>query len=288
MIAPALAYIIINNFIPMAGLVVAFKHLNYSKGIWGSDWVGLKNFKFLFVSSDAWIITRNTILYNLAFIIIGTLFAIMVAIFLTDLRNRYFSKVSQSIIIIPALVSWVVVSTLVYSGLSTESGLLNKILGLFGSPHISWYSLPSAWPIILLLVYLWKNAGFQCVIFMASILSFNTELYEAARIDGASKWQQIRHLTIPMLKPTIIMIVLLSLGKIFYSDFGLFYQVPLNSGALFSTTSTIDTYVFNGLVKLGNLGMTAAAGFYQSIVGFVLILVSNLVVRKISPENALF
>jgi putative aldouronate transport system permease protein len=219
---------------------------------------------------------------------LGTGFAIMVAIFLADLRNRHFTKTIQSLIILPALVSWVVASTIVYSLLSTESGIINKLIGTVNISPISWYNTPNAWPIIIFLVYIWKNAGFQCVIFMASILSFNPEIYEAARIDGANKWKQIRFLTVPMLKPTIIMIVLLSLGRIFYSDFGLFYQVPMNIGALFSTTSTIDTYVFNGLVKLGNLGMTSAAGFYQSIVGFVLILVSNLIVRKISPENALF
>lgn len=288
MMIPGCIYLIINNYIPMAGLIIAFKNVNFSKGIWASDWVGLKNFKFLFSTKDAWVITRNTVLYNLAFIIIGTTFAILIAILICDMRNRKFTKAAQSIIILPSLISMVVVAVLGYAILSTNSGILNKLLNFFGAENINWYSTPTAWPFILIIVYLWKNAGFQCILFIASIIGINPDYFEAAKLDGASKWQEIKYITIPLIKPTIIMVVVLALGKIFYSDFGLFYQVTRNSGTLYSTTNTIDTYVFRGLMQLGDIGMSSAAGFYQSVVGFVLVLVSNSIIRRKNKESALF
>lgn len=288
MMIPGFLYLVINNYIPLAGLVIAFKNVNFTKGIWASDWCGFKNFKFLFATSDAWIITRNTILYNLAFIVFGTSFAILIAIFICDMRNRKFTKLTQNVVILPSLISMVVVAVLTYAILSTNAGVLNKFLNLFGVEKINWYSTPKAWPFILLIVYLWKNAGFQCILFIASIMGISSDYFEAARIDGASKWEQIRYITLPLIKPTIIMVVILALGKIFYSDFGLFYQVTRDSGVLYSATNTIDTYVFRGLMQLGDIGMSSAAGFYQSIVGFALVLVSNLIIRRLSKENALF
>lgn len=288
MLIPGFLYLLINNYIPLAGLVIAFKNVNFTKGIWASDWCGFKNFKFLFATKDAWVITRNTILYNLAFIVIGTSFAILIAILICDMRSKKFTKFAQSIVILPSLISMVVVAVLTYAILSTNSGVLNKILNVFGIDSINWYSTPGAWPFILLIVYLWKNAGFQCILFIASIIGISSDYFEAAKIDGASKWKQIRYITLPLIKPTIIMVVILALGKIFYSDFGLFYQVTRDSGALFSTTNTIDTYVFRGLTQLGDIGMSSAAGFYQSIVGFALVLISNLIIRKTSKESALF
>lgn len=288
MLIPGFVYLVINNYIPLAGLVIAFKNINFTKGIWASDWCGLKNFRFLFATKDAWVITRNTILYNLAFIVIGTGFAILIAVLICDMRNKKFTRITQSIVILPSLISMVVVAVLAYAVLSTSSGVLNKFLNLFGVEKINWYSTPGAWPFILLVVYLWKNAGFQCILFIASIIGISTDYFEAAKIDGASKWKQIRYITLPLIKPTIIMVVILALGKIFYSDFGLFYQVTRDSGALYSTTNTIDTYVFRGLTQLGDIGMSSAAGFYQSSVGFVLVLVSNLIIRKTSRESALF
>lgn len=288
MMIPGFAYLIINNYVPMAGLVIAFKNVNFTKGIWASDWVGFKNFEFLFTTKDAWIITRNTVLYNLAFIVIGTSFAILVAILICDMRNKKFTKLAQNIIILPSLISMVVAAVLAYAVLSTESGVLNKLLESMHMDGVNWYSTPGAWPVIILIVYLWKNAGFQCILFIASIIGISSDYFEAARIDGASKWQQIRYITLPLIRPTIIMVVILALGKIFYSDFGLFYQVTRDSGAIYATTNTIDTYVFRGLTKLGNIGMSSAAGFYQSIVGFVLVLFSNLAIRKYNKESALF
>lgn len=289
MMLPGIAYLIINNYLPMFGLTIAFKDINFAKGIWGSDWVGFQNFKFLFQTSDAYLITRNTILYNAAFIVIGLVVAVGFAILLNEIKSKFASRLYQSIIILPFLISMVLVSYLVFSTLSIESGFMNKtILPALGIEPISWYNEPKYWPVILTLVHTWKGAGYACIIYLAAIIGIDPEYYEAAKLDGASKWQQIRTITIPLITPVIIMLTLLAIGRIFYSDFGLFYQVPMNAGALFSTTNVIDTYVFRGLLQLGNIGMSSAAGFYQSIVGFVLVIVSNYVVRKVNKENALF
>lgn len=289
MMLPGLAYLLINNYLPMLGLVIAFKDINFAKGILASDWIGLENFKFLFQTSDAYIITRNTILYNSAFIVIGLVVSVAFAILLNELRSKFASRFYQSVIILPFLISMVLVSYLVFSMLSMETGFMNKtVLPALGIDPISWYNEPKYWPVILTLVHVWKGAGYSCIIFLAAIIGIDPEYYEAAKLDGASKWHQIRQITIPLITPVIIMLTLLQIGRIFYSDFGLFYQVPMNAGALYSTTNVIDTYVFRGLLQLGNIGMSSAAGFYQSIVGFILVLTSNYVVRKINKENALF
>lgn len=288
MMLPGIAYLLINNYLPMFGLTIAFKDINYSKGIWGSDWVGFQNFKFLFQSSDAYTITRNTILYNAAFIVIGLIVGIGMAILLNEIKNKIAVKIYQSVILLPYLISMVLVSYLVYSMLSINSGFMNNtILPALGIEPISWYNEPKYWPYILIMVNVWKGAGYSCVIYLAAIISIDAEYYEAARLDGASKWQQIRTITVPLITPVVIMLTLLNIGRIFYSDFGLFYQVPMNSGALFDTTNVIDTYVFRGLMQLGDIGMSSAAGMYQSVVGFILVMLSNYVVRKINKENAL-
>ncbi len=289
MILPGMVYLIINNYLPMFGLVIAFKNINYSKGILGSPWVGLKNFEYLFKTQDALTITRNTLLYNFAFIVIGTLVAITVAILLNEVRNRFFSRFYQSVIVIPTLISMVIVSYLVISMLSIDTGMMNKtVLPLFGIAEISWYTEPKYWPYILTIVHLWKTAGLSSVIYFAAIIGIDRELYEAASLDGATKWQQVRKITIPLIMPVIVTLTLLGIGRIFYSDFGLFYQVPLNSGPLFPTTNVIDTYVYRGLIQLGNIGMSSAAGAYQAIVGFILVLLANLFVRRINKDYALF
>lgn len=289
MMVPGVVYLLINSYLPMFGLVIAFKDINFTKGIWKSDWVGLQNFKFLFQTSDAFIITRNTLLYNIAFIIIGLVVAVGFAILLNEVKSKIASRLYQSIIILPFLISMVLVSYLVFSMLSIESGFMNKtILPAFGIEPISWYNEPKYWPFVLTMVQVWKGAGYACIIYLAAIIGIDPEYYEAAKLDGASKWQQIRQITLPLISPVITMLTLLQIGRIFYSDFGLFYQVPMNAGALFSTTNVIDTYVFRGLLQLGNIGMSSAAGFYQSLVGFMLVMISNYVVRKINKENALF
>ena len=289
MMAPALIYVFINNYIPMAGIVVAFKDYKVKKGIFGSDWCGLKNFEFLFKTNDAWNITRNTILYNPAFIVLGTIFAIAVAIIFNEIQNKAAQKFYQTAILLPYLISIIVVAYLVYAFLSVNTGFINKsIIEPLGGTGVSWYDSPKYWPFILVFVNLWKGFGYNTIIYLANIVGIDRSYYEAAVVDGASKWEQIRFITLPCLKSTIIILTLMSVGRIFFSDFGLFYQVPMNSGPLIDATSTIDTYVFRGLMQRGNVGMSAAAGFYQSLVGFCLVLLANLVVRKVSKENALF
>ena len=285
---PAIAYLIINNYVPMYGLTIAFKNFRYDKGIMGSPWIGLKNFDFLFKSKDTWLITRNTLLYNVAFIVLGLVCSVAVAILLNEIRSAVIRKAYQTIILLPYLLSMVVVSYVVYGFLSPDMGFLNGILNHFGLEEVSWYSQPGYWPFILVFVYLWHCVGYNCIIYFASIVGIDRGLYEAADIDGATGWQKVKYITLPSLKPTIITMTLLSLGRIFYSDFGLFYQVTLNSGTLFNVTTTIDTYVYRGLIQSPNISMSSAAGFYQSIVGFLLVLTANVITRKISRENALF
>jgi len=289
MMTPGVLYLLINNYAPMFGLVIAFKDINFTKGIFASDWIGFKNFEFLFKTQDAFIITRNTILYNGGFIIINTVVAIAVAILLNEIKNHFLARFYQSVILLPYLISMVIVSYLVFANLSVETGFINKsILQPLGLKAISWYSEPQYWPVILTLVNLWKNVGFSCIIYFAAIIGIDKEYYEAATLDGAGKWSQIIYITIPTIKPVIIMLTLLSIGRIFYSDFGLFYQVPMDAGALYSTTNVIDTYVYRGLIKLGDVGMSSAAGLYQSVVGFILVLASNFIVSKIDKDNAIF
>ncbi|MBE5891507.1 MAG: sugar ABC transporter permease [Lachnospiraceae bacterium] len=289
MFLPGGLYLLINNYIPMAGLVVAFKSYKVRDGLFGSQFNGLKNFKFLFATPDAWTITRNTILYNVVFIILNTLLGIIFAIFICDAVNKRLKKTYQSAILFPYLMSAVIIGYIVFAFCSTQNGILNNtILPFFGKDAVSWYQEAKYWPFIIIFVNTWKGVGYGCLIYISAINGIDPSLYEAAALDGASKWKQIKHITLPSLVPTIITLTLMSIGRIFYSDFGLFYQVPRNAGALYSTTNVIDTYVYRGLMEQGNIGMSAAAGFYQSIVGFVLVLAANLVVRKISRENALF
>lgn len=288
MALPGLIYLFINNYMPLPGLVLAFKNFNARKGIYGSDWAGFSNFKYLFQTQDAFVITRNTILYNLTFIVVNTVAAIAVAIILAELTGRI-KRLYQSAILLPFLISAVIVSYLVFAFLSTENGFINNtILKFFDKEAISWYTEKKYWPFILVIVNMWKTVGYSCIIYLATIIGFDRSYYEAAIIDGASKKQQITRITLPLLKPTFIMLTLLAIGRIFYSDFGLFYQVPQNSGSLYSVTNTIDTYVYRGLLELGDISMTSAAGLYQSFVGFILILSANLLVRKFDPDNALF
>lgn len=286
---PGMVYLIINNYIPMFGVVIAFKNLDYVKGIWRSDWIGFKNFRFLFKTKDALIMTRNTLLYNLAFIVLGTICAIFVAILLCELGEKIWARIFQSSMILPYLLSWVIISYIAFAFLSTDTGYMNKaILEPLGKDFINWYSEPFYWIFILVLIFLWKSTGYQSVVYMANIAGIDSSIKEAARIDGANKLQEIRYIVLPLLKPTVIIMTLMAVGRIFYSDFGLFYQVPMDSGPLYSVTQTVDTYVYRGLMKLNDVGMSSAAGLYQSLVGFVLVLLSNLAVRRLDPDNALF
>lgn len=286
---PGIAYLIINNYIPMLGIFLAFKDYSFMKGIFKSDWCGFDNFKFLFQTSDAWTMTRNTILYNVGFIVIGTVLAIFVAIMICELGERRRVKIFQAALLLPNMLSWVVIGYIVYAFLNADTGFVNhSILKAMGMDPVSWYTYTGAWPVILIAVFLWKNLGYQSIIYTASISGIDKSIYEAAAIDGATKLKQVFYVTLPMLKPTVITLTLMAIGRIFYSDFGLFYQVPQNSGALYGVTQTIDTYVYRGLMELNDVGMSAAAGLYQSLVGFILVLGANAIVRKKDAENALF
>lgn len=294
MILPGIVYLLVNNYIPMVGIVIAFKNMKFTRlGIFDSvlksKWVGFDNFKYLFETKDAFIITRNTLCYNLVFILLGTFMSVLVAIFLNDLKNKYLLKFFQSALLLPYLISMVIVSYLAYALLSTDAGFINNsILPLFGMEKISWYSDPKYWPFILVFINIWKTVGYTCIVYLAAIIGIDPELYEAASIDGASKLQKIKSITLPLLTPVITLMVLLAIGRIFYSDFGLFYQVPLNAGPLYPATNVIDTYVYRGLMQLGDISMSSATGLYQSVVGFVLIMISNFVVKRVDKENALF
>ena len=287
MMAPGLIYLFINNYMPMAGLVVAFKNYNAVDGIFNSPWSGFSNFTYLF--NDAWTITRNTLLYNIAFITINLILGVMFAIFICDIKSKKCKTLYQSAILLPFLMSIVIVSYITFAFFSGENGMLNKtILPMMGKDAVSWYTEPKYWPVILVIVNTWKGVGYGCLIYISSIAGIDPSYFEAAELDGATKWKQIRYITIPSIMPSIITLTLLNIGRIFYSDFGLFYQVTQNSGQLYEATNVIDTYVYRALLQSGNIGMASAAGFYQSIVGFVCVLAANMVVKKLSPENAMF
>ena len=289
MMIPGLTYLFINNYIPLTGLQLAFKKFKYNEGIFNSPWVGMKNFSFLFKTNDAWVLFRNTLGYNLLFLVINTVLAIAVAILLNEVRSAFVRKMSQTVVLIPFLLSYVVISYIVYALLGQSGGMVNNsILKPLGMEPVSWYTKPKYWPLILTLVQAWKAFGYNSIIYYATIIGFDKSLYEAAAVDGAGVWKRIWFITMPMLKATVITLTLMSIGRMFYSDFGLFYQVPMNSGMLQKATTTIDTYVYRGLMESNDIGRAAAAGFLQSILGFVTVLTANTVVRKIESENAMF
>ena len=286
---PGIIYMICNNYLPMFGIVIAFKKLNFAKGILASPWCGLKNFEFLFKSSTAFTMIRNTICYNVLWLILGHVLAIASAILLNEITNRFRARFYQSVILLPYLMSWVVVSYLVFAFLSADTGMFNNsILKPLGIAPVNWYSESKYWPFILTFVNHWKNNGYTMILYFASIVGISQDYYEAAMLDGATKWQQIKHITIPQLVPTIITLMILSVGRIFASDFGLFYQIPRNTGALYNATQTIDVYVYNALMQRSDYGMASAASVFQSIVGFLMVMVTNAIVRKVSRENAMF
>ncbi|WP_338555623.1 ABC transporter permease subunit [Paenibacillus sp. KS-LC4] len=293
MVLPATAWFILFSYLPMAGMIIAFKEYRYSRNgflasIMESKWVGFQNFKFLFSTNDAYIITRNTVLYNVVFIVLGLVIAVAMAIMLAEITNKRLAKLYQTGMFLPYFLSWVIVGYFVYSFLSLDRGVFNQIAEMLGMDPVNWYSSPGYWPVMIVVVFLWKSVGYNSVIYLAAIMGIDKSLYEAAMIDGANKWQQIRNVTLPMLMPLMTILTLLAIGKIFYADFGLFFQVPRDSGTLYSVTNVIDTYVYRGLKSTGEIGMTTAAGLYQSIIGFILVITSNGIVRKFNKDNALF
>lgn len=298
MVLPGTLLLLAFNYLPMAGLLIAFKNMtfrqsNIVQNFIASPWVGFKNFEFFFRSPDAFVVTRNTLLYNFVFIIIGLFASVLCAILLNEIeaRSGIAAKFYQGVMFLPYFLSWTVVSYLLYSFLDPNIGFVNTILVKdFGMKAISWYTTEKYWPFLFVFLYLWKNVGYSSVIYFAAIGGIDSELYEAAQLDGATRWKQILYITIPCISPQIYIMTLLALGKIFNSDFGMFWQSTMNlgNGMLFDVGSTIDTYVFNALQNVGNIGMASAANFYQSVVGLVTIVVANQVVRKINPDNSLF
>jgi putative aldouronate transport system permease protein len=278
---------LIFSYIPLIGLVLAFKDYRYDKGIFGSDWIGFKNFRFFFESEDAFRITRNTILYNAGFIIITTVAGVALAIMLNEVTKK-FLKVYQTALFLPHFLSWVVVGYIAIAFLDHEKGFIDQWLMQFGMEPVKWYQEAKYWPIILNLVHLWKSVGFAALIYYAGIIGLDSGYYEAAKIDGANKWQMVTKITVPLLSPLIIILFIIDMGKMFRADFGLFYFIPNDAGLLYSTTDVIDTYVFRSLKVLGDIGMSTSVGLYQSLVGFVLVLTTNAIIKRVSKDNALW
>jgi putative aldouronate transport system permease protein len=288
MALPAVLFLLIFNYLPMVGLVVAFKRFKVNLGFFRSPWVGLDNFRFFFESQDAWRITRNTLGYNAIFISLGLVVSVAFALMLYEVTRRAWVKFYQTVFFFPYFLSWVVVGYTLYAFLDMRFGILNNLIVALGGKSIQWYIRPGYWPPILVFMNLWKTVGYFSVIYYAGLMGIDRELYEAAVIDGASKPQTIFRISIPLLSHLMVALVLLQIGRIFYADFGLFYHLPRDVGPLYPATDVIDTYVFRSLRVTGDIGMASAANFYQAIVGFVLVLGSNLTVRRLSPEHALF
>ncbi len=285
MILPGLVYLLVNNYLPMYGLTIAFRRIDYTKGILNSPFVGFENFEFLFRTKDAWIMIRNTVAYNVVFILLGIVIAVVIAIMMTEIGKMKIAKIIMPVICFPNMISIIVVSYLVYAFLGSNGFINNAIIGGRG---IAWYREAKYWPYILTIVHFWQVAGYSSIIYIATMSGIDAELYEAAKLDGATKMQQIFRITLPLIRPTIILMLLMSVGRIFNSDFGLFLQVPMNSGMLFPTTQTIDTYAYRALMELNDIGKSSATGVFQSVVGFTLVMISNLIVRKVDPDSALF
>lgn len=290
MALPGIIVLVVFAYLPMFGIIIAFKDYRPIDGIFGSPWVGLDNFRFLFGGNAAWHITFNTLFMNTIFIVSSTVVCLAFALMLNEIRDssKTLGRLYQGVLFFPYLVSYVLVSYFVFAFLNSDSGLLNRLLQGVGLKAVDWYAEPQYWPVILTIVYLWKNVGFGSIIYLAGMVAINPEYYEATRVDGANAWHQVRYITLPLLKPLIIIMVLLAIGRIFYADFGLFYQVTRHSPLLFETTDVIDTFVYRSLISLGDIGMSSAAGFYQSLVGFILILSANWIVRRVDPDKAVF
>lgn len=277
-------------FMPMFGIIIAFKDYKIKGGflqsIIQSDWIGFQNFKFLFSAGDIWIILRNTILYNIAFIILNIVVPVTMALLIGQLHNKKMAKVYQTAMFMPYFLSWVVVTALVWAFLSFDKGLLNSLLESMGKDPHQWYMEPKLWPPFLIFMYMWKNLGYSMVVYLATITGIDKTYYEATGIDGATVWQQMRYVTLPLMKTVIIMMFIMAVGRIFYSDFGLFYQVPRDSNSLYNVSYTLDVFVFKQL-KSSTTGMASAAAFVQSVAGCITILAANAIVRKVDRESAM-
>lgn len=285
---PAIVFIFIFKYTTMVGVLVAFKNFKYNLGFWKSDWVGFRNFRFFFESQDAWRVTRNTVGMNLIFIALGLITSVGIAILLFEISKKIFIRVYQTAMIFPNFISWVVAGYMFYAFFNVQYGIFNGLLQSLGLEPIYWYSKAEYWPFILAFASIWKGAGWGSVIYYAALVGIDPQYFEAAEIDGAKKLQVIKYITIPFLKPLMIILTILAIGGIFSADFGMFYNLARDIGPLYPTTDVIDTYVYRSLRVNGDIGMSSAVGLYQAVVGFVLVLTTNFVVRRISPENSLF
>lgn len=291
MLIPGVLYLIMFNYLPMFGMILSFKKINFRDGILGSAWCGLDNFRYALSSPSLLTALKNTILYNIVFLFIGMALSILLAIMLDLLWGKLSKKVYQTIMIMPYFLSWVIVSYLVFGFLSMESGVVNNtILPLFGMDKINWYMEPKYWPAILIIVYFWKNWGYSSILYTSALSGVDVQLYEAADIDGASVPQKLWNITLPAIKPIISMMLILKVGSILTTDMGLFYQIPLNTPQLYNTTNVISTYTYNLMTGSGanTLGMASATSMLNSLVGFVLILISNGIVKKLDSDGAIF
>lgn len=289
MLVPGIILLLVFNYLPMAGIVIAFKKINIGLGILRSPWAGFRNFEFFMKSPDFPLIIRNTLGYNITFLIIGNFVSISVAILINEIRKSRMSNFYQSVMLLPYFVSWIAISYIVFAFLSMDKGLVNSsILASLGIEPVAWYSEPKFWPSILVFMNRWRYTGYDMVIYLAAIVGIDGTLYEAAKVDGAKKLQQIKYITLPMLSPIIIVVILLSLGRMFIGDFDLFFVIPKNSGPLFPVTQVMDTYVYRALIQMGDISMAAAAGVFQSLIGFLLIITANQVIRLYDPEKSLF
>lgn len=291
MTLPAICFFIIFSYVPMVGIYYAFIDYNYVGGLFGSPFVGLDNFKFFFnggLDAPVWYLTRNTVLYNLVFIFLGNILQCAFAILLTEIIGRLFRRVSQSLLLLPYFVSYVIVGTIAYNMFNTEVGSFNTLLKALGQEPVNMYMKPGAWPFIITAFYLWKGLGYGCVVYLASIMGFDREIYESAKIDGCNIFKEIWYITLPLLKPTFIMLILFSLGGIMRGQFELFYQLIARNGQLFKVTDVIDTYIYRSLTVNFDVGLSTAAGLYQSVFGLFTVLGVNALIRRKNPDNALF
>ena len=288
MLLPAILYFFIFNYIPMGGTILAFKNYNFRDEILGSPWVGFDNFKYFFISGQAWIVTRNTILYNLGFITVNTILQMGLAILIAEIGGKYFKKLTQTAMFLPYFISWVVVGIIAYNMLNLENGTINSLIVKLGGEKFNFYTSTAVWPFILIFVSAWKNVGYGTVLYLAAIMGIDTETYEAAKIDGANIFQRIFKVTIPSLVPTMIILTLLAIGNIFRGDFQMFYQIIGNNGPLFNATDVIDTFTFRSLIQSGEVGMSAASCLYQSVFCFVTIMITNYLVKRYDNDYSLF
>jgi len=288
MALPAIIIVFLIGYVPISGIVLAFKNYNYTQGIFGSPWSGFDNFKFFFLSGTGLLVTKNTIFYNLLDLITSQVMAITIAIVFSEMTVKYYKKIAQSIIFLPYFISWIIVGAFVYNLFDYQKGALNSFLKLLNMDPINLYQISWAWIIIICAFNAWKWVGYTSVIYLAAIAGVDVQCFEAAALDGANVFQKIWYVTLPGIKNTIIIIFLLNVGRILRGDFQMFYQIVGNNGQLFNTTDVIDTYVFRSLINSGDIGMAAAASFYQSFLCFVIIMVVNAIIKKVDKDSALF